>query len=156
MKMKYVKLVLMACFFISGCSKENQLNELNIKKGSHNEHDENYSADVTGKENKSVEPGISPLKRISSKDVRQHIGDSLCVTGLVAEVFLNDKVAYLNMDNKFPKNAFSCAIFSLKFTEFGDLSKYKGKNIEVTGKISTFKNKPQIILNSKDQIKILQ
>lgn len=147
--------VIMAYIFVSGC-KENQLKEVSIRKGNHIEQDEGLSADINGKENETAVPEISSLKRISSKEVRQHIGDSLFVTGLVAEVFLNDKVAYLNIDNKFPKNILSCAIFSSKFIEFGDLSGYKGKNIEVMGRISTFKNKPQIILNSKDQIKILK
>ncbi|MCY7360575.1 MAG: hypothetical protein LH629_00690, partial [Ignavibacteria bacterium] len=75
---------------------------------------------------------------------------------LVADVYLTDKVAYLNFENKFPKNIFSCAIFENKFSLFGDLSKYKNRKVEVTGKITTYKNKPQVILTSKDQIKILK
>lgn len=98
----------------------------------------------------------TPLKTISSSEIRQHIGDSLNVEGYVAEVYFSDKVAYLNMENKFPKNTFSCAVFAVKFDEFGDLSKYKGKKVLVTGKVSTFKNKIQLILNSRDQLKIIQ
>ena len=32
----------------------------------------------------------------------------------------------------------------------------KGKKVLVTGKVSTFKNKIQLILNSRDQLKIIQ
>ncbi len=98
----------------------------------------------------------SGLRIINAKEVKQHIGDSLIIKGYVADVYLSDKVAYLNFENKFPRNAFSCVIFPGNFWEFGDLSKFKGRNVEVTGKISTYRNKPQIVINSKDQIKILQ
>ncbi|MEZ4820983.1 MAG: hypothetical protein R2942_00720 [Ignavibacteria bacterium] len=96
------------------------------------------------------------IKVITSKEVKNHIGDSLVIRGLVADVYVSEKVSYLNFENRFPKNVFACAIFSSKTDAFGDLSKYKGKLVEVNGKISTFKNKPQVILNSPDQIKILK
>lgn len=149
-------IVLTASVIITGCNKDNQHPEISIKKSSQNEPDVRNSTEVIGNKSKPDNSKVSSLKRISSKEVRKHIGDSLNVTCLVAEVFLNEKVAYLNMENKFPKNIFSCAIFSSKFTEFGDLTEYKDRIVEVTGKISTFRNKPQIILNSKDQIKIIQ
>jgi DNA/RNA endonuclease YhcR with UshA esterase domain len=34
------------------------------------------------------------------------------------------------------------------------MNKYEGKNVELTGRITVYKEKPQIILDSPDQIKI--
>jgi hypothetical protein len=154
--MKFLIYVYFVIVFIPGCSKENSHQEINVKKIGSDDKSDSFSIKGNNENSESTRSETNLLKRISAKDVNQYIGDSLNVTGFVAEVYLNDKVAYLNMENKFPKNIFSCAVFSSKFDEFGDLSKYKGKNIEVTGKISTYKNKLQIILNSKEQIKLLQ
>ncbi|MDZ4711637.1 MAG: hypothetical protein SGI89_04860 [bacterium] len=132
------------------CGKKESTSEINIKRN---------ISEADAQENSPVirDPGekISGLYKISAKEVKDYIGDSLLISGYVADLYLGEKVAYLNFENKFPKNTFSCVIFSGKFNEFGDLSKFKGKNVEVTGRISVFKGKPQTILNSPDQIKII-
>ena len=74
--------------------------------------------------------------------------------GYVTDVVIREKVAYLNFDKKYPKNSFSAVIFSEKFSEVGDLNIYKNKNVEVKGIISTYKGKSQIIISSKNQIKL--
>ncbi len=144
-------------FVMTGCNKKDSTSETNVKVKKE-EITETHKPEISGtngnEDNKSSGE-TSALKNISSKEVKFHIGDSLNVKGFIADVFLSDKVAYLNFENKFPKNEFACAIFSGKFNEFGNLSKFKNKNVEVTGKISTYKNKPQIILESGNQIKIL-
>lgn len=142
--------------FLMSCSKNDTPQELKIKKNEISVKDR-LNADEKKDSSVNISSGEnSGLLKISSKDVKQHIGDSLTVTGYVADIYLGEKVAYLNFENKFPKNVFACAIFSGKFDEFGDLSKYKSKTVEITGKVTTYKNKPQIILESKDQIKIMQ
>ena len=156
MKMKIIFPVLVASVLTSGCNKENPGQEINFKKSESNEQLESYTGNRKGTNSESASIESISLKKITSKEIRHYLGDSLCVSGYVAEVYLSEKVAYLNMENKFPKNIFSCAVFSEKFDVFGDLSAFKGKNIEVTGRVTTFKNKIQIILNSKDQIKIIQ
>jgi len=152
--MKFPIAIILTCSIIFiNCSKDESIseigvnkNELNIPKNNDNEirTDGNRSSDK-----------ITSLQTITSKEVKTHVGDSLVIKGFVADIYLSDKVAYLNFENKFPKNIFSCAIFSNKFDEFGDLSRFKNKNVEVNGKILTYKNKPQVILNSKDQIRII-
>lgn len=150
-------LFIIAVFLIyPGCAKEDLNKEIRIQKKESAEENRTISDPDKATQNDQGVREAGTLIRISSKDIRKHIGDSLRITGYVAEVYLNDKVAYLNMENKFPKNTFSCAIFQSRFAEFGELAVYRGKNVEVTGRISTYKNKPQIILNSKDQIKITE
>lgn len=149
--MKNFILILFICLTFISCSKKESIQEISVNK--------NESAtrrDVVDESKIEVKnSSAANLNRISSKEVKSHIGDSLIITGFVADIFLSDKVAYLNFENKFPKNIFSCAIFSGKFDEFGDLSRFKNKNVAVTGKILTYKGKPQIILNSIGQIKII-
>lgn len=99
---------------------------------------------------------LEPQAHISAVEAANYIGKVVTVEGFVADVYKTDKVAYLNFVEKFPKNPFSGVIFAGKFDKFGDLNIYERKNVEITGRISVYKEKPQIILDSKDQIKILQ
>lgn len=156
--MKLIIYIFLFCYFLFfiSCSKNDSSQDIKIKKSEVNS-DSQLNSEVNNDTSGNKSSGEnSSLQKITSKEVKQHIGDSLRITGFIADIYLGEKVAYLNFENKFPKNVFSCAIFSGKFDEFGDLSKYKNKNAEVTGKITTYKNKPQIILESKDQIKIIQ
>ena len=99
--------------------------------------------------NTKPEAVISPLQ------AKDHIGRVVTVKGFVADVYKTDKVAYLNFVEKFPDNPFSGVIFASKFKDFGDMNIYEGKNVALTGRVTVYKEKPQIILDSPEQVKIL-
>lgn len=91
-----------------------------------------------------------------SEDAKNHINEEAAVSGYVADVVVRERVSYLNFDKKYPKNTFTGVVFEEKFKEVGDLEIYRNKNIEIKGKITIYKGKPQIIINSKNQIKVLK
>jgi DNA/RNA endonuclease YhcR with UshA esterase domain len=95
-------------------------------------------------------------KIYSTSEAKDHINENAVVKGYVADVVIRERVSYLNFDKKYPKNTFSGVIFEEKFKEVGDLEIYKNKNIEIKGKITIYKDKPQIIITSKNQIKLLK
>ncbi len=108
------------------------------------------------------EPVSEPQKNISqqyitlkSSETAGNKGSYAVVTGYVADVVVREKVAYLNFDNKYPKNTFTAVIFPDKFEVFGDLMDYKNKTVEVKGKIGEYNGKPQIILNNKNQLRVI-
>ncbi len=154
--MKKIFVVIIVCFIVifSGCNKKQSSDEIKVKKNNSHGTENLTSQSKDSSENKSSSVS-SELKTISSKEVKQHIGDSLNIEGYVADIYLSDKVAYLNFENKFPKNILTATIFSGKMEEFGDLSKFKNRKVVVTGKITSYKNKPQVVLNTKDQIKVI-
>ncbi|MFA7359447.1 MAG: hypothetical protein WC139_00275 [Candidatus Kapaibacterium sp.] len=92
---------------------------------------------------------------LKSSETAGNKGSNAVVTGYVADVVVREKVAYLNFDSKYPKNTFTAVIFPDKFEVFGDLMDYKNKTVEVKGKIGEFNGKPQIILNNKSQLKVV-
>jgi hypothetical protein len=93
-----------------------------------------------------------PVAVISPLEAGDYNGKTVTVKGFVADVYQSEKVAYLNFVEKFPKNPFTAVIFASKFSDFPDIVKYRNKDVEVTGRVSMFKDKPQIILNSPKQI----
>ena len=97
----------------------------------------------------------NPVAVISPLDASEYMGKFVTVKGLVADVYRSDKVAYLNFIKKFPDNPFSGVVFAREFDAFGDLNVYQNKNVEISGRISTYRGKPQMILNKPSQIKIV-
>jgi len=95
-----------------------------------------------------------PEAVISPLEAGNYNGKTVTVKGFVADVYQSEKVAYLNFVEKFPKNPFTAVIFASKFSDFPDITNYKNKDVEVTGRVSMYKEKAQIILNSPKQIKV--
>jgi len=123
--------------------QENTVDTLDTKTNTNQQNTKNRNFDI-GK----PEAVISPL------EAGNYHGRVVTVKGFVADVYQSDKVAYLNFVEKFPNNPFTAVIFSSKFSDFPDIVKYKNKDVEVTGRVSKYKEKAQIILNSPKQIEI--
>ncbi|MBV6478888.1 MAG: hypothetical protein HGGPFJEG_01645 [Ignavibacteria bacterium] len=147
-KLNFVIVFSVCCL---NCGNDNLNEEIKIKKNKDKLKSETHKIDDSSPKSEFAFSSES----ISPAEAKNHIGDSITVHGYVADVYVSEKVAYLNFDNKFPKNTFTCTIFKKYFTSFGDLTGFKNKNVLVTGKISIYKNKPQMILYFKHQIKIL-
>jgi hypothetical protein len=95
-----------------------------------------------------------PVAVISPLEAGDYNGKMVTVIGFVADIYQSEKVAYLNFVEKFPNNPFTAVIFSRQFTDFPEIDKYRNKRVEVTGRVSMYKGKPQIILNSPGQLKM--
>lgn len=113
----------------------------------------------TTEEKDSLTTGSSGEKETTAGTIRSssagdHIGQNAAVIGYVADVHITKKVAYLNFDNKYPKHTFTGVIFARSFSVFDNIEQYEGKTVQLTGEISEYKGKPQIILENKNQIKI--
>lgn len=97
-----------------------------------------------------------PVAVISPLEASDYMGKPVTVKGFVADVYKSDKVAYLNFVKKYPDNPFTGVIFASRFDEFGNIQQYENRNVEITGRVSTFRGKPQIIIDRKSQIKITE
>jgi glucan-binding YG repeat protein len=166
--MKIVLSIFLAAFLISGCSKENKQQTNDIKIEQQNPPKElpketpkeevKDTAKTIEQNSVSNQKNNSSIKQeavnLKPKQTANYIGKNAVVTGYVADVYKNEKVAYLNFDGKFPKNSCAAVIFKDDFSKFGDLSRFKNKTIEVSGIISEYNGKPQIILKNSSQVKI--
>ncbi len=111
--------------------------------------------DSAGSEKKVTDLSyVKPQAVISPVEAKNYIGKAVTVKGLVADVHKTEKVAYLNFVEKFPDNPFSAVVFARSFGDFGELDIYEGRFAEVTGIISLYKGKPQIILSERSQLKL--
>jgi len=162
MKKSFLFFLIFALF--AGCSKKEE--EIKIVKP------DEVKTEQKTEDNKQVKDSVTELsgtektqerkytetqsvKKILSAEAGSNIDRRVLLTGYVADVAVREKVAYLNLDKKYPNNTCSVTIFESDFDKFGDFNKYKNKKIEVSGKVTEYKGKPQVIIKSPSQIKIL-
>jgi hypothetical protein len=137
--------------------KEEPKNENETESESENKNDSgvnNNQGSDKQKKNYSSFNYEDPVAVVSPLDAGDYTGKTVTVKGFVADIYQSEKVAYLNFVEKYPNNPFTGVIFASKFEDFPDIAKFRNKNVELTGRVSVFKGKPQIILNSPKQIVI--
>lgn len=86
----------------------------------------------------------------------RHLGEFGSVEGVVVRTHRTEKACFLNFHSDWQKT-FSAVIFASRFDAFPpdpqDL--YRGKKVRLTGLIKDYKGRPEMILDSPDQIEIL-
>lgn len=165
--------IFISALLISGCSEEdkNYSDDIKIEQQNPSSNEISETSNSTSqdglKTDSNTEEKIQQDKQapqqtqkqeavsLKSKQTSKYIGKNAIVTGYIADVFKNEKVAYLNFDAKFPKNSCAAVIFKDDFGKFGNLSRFKNKNVQIEGIISEYSGKPQIILKNTSQVKII-
>ena len=65
-----------------------------------------------------------------------------------------EKIIRINLEARFPKQELTLVIFSSNFSKFEDVEKLEGKTVRVTGKVTEYQKRPQIVLDAKEQLKV--
>jgi hypothetical protein len=95
---------------------------------------------------------------IKLEDVSKHIGDSVVITGKIySGRYLNSSKGsptLLNMGDLFPNQLLTLVVWGSDRKNFSNAPEtfYIGKNVRVSGKVTLFKEKPQLVLYSEKQI----
>ena len=102
---------------------------------------------------------ISAQKLVPIDSVSAHIGQTIIVCDKVAGTFVtkSDKpLTYLNLGADFPNAKLTIVIFQKDLVNFplSPSDHYKGMNICITGEVTIYKDRPQIIANKPNQIEI--
>jgi DNA/RNA endonuclease YhcR with UshA esterase domain len=79
----------------------------------------------------------------------------MIVTGKVAQVTSRPSVVFINLDQAGPQSPFTAVIFQDNLSSFGDVQSLQGKNVEISGFITEYHKKPEIVLDSASQIKVV-
>ena len=102
---------------------------------------------------------INAQKLVPIDSISGHIGQTIKVCDKVAGTFVtkSDKpLTYLNLGADYPKAKLTIVIFQKDLVNFPltPSDHYKGMNICITGEVSVYKDRLQIIANKPDQIEI--
>jgi len=91
---------------------------------------------------------------IDYADAQNHIGDIASVRGTLVEAYTSASgTVFLDFCKSYKTCPFSGVIFADDAKAFGDLSRYAGTVVTLTGKISSYKGKAEIVLSEPSQLK---
>ena len=83
----------------------------------------------------------------------KHVGDYASVRGTLVEAYTSKTgTVFLDFCNNYKTCPFSGVIFADDAKKFGDLSKYNGTTVTLTGKIVSYEGGAEIVLSSPSQI----
>jgi hypothetical protein len=95
------------------------------------------------------------LPEIPATDASNYMDQQVVVTDKVVQVALRPTVGLLNLNQRYPDSPLTCVIRGDDTNNFPDLESYLGKHVEVTGHITDYQGRPEIVLTSTNQIKIV-
>lgn len=96
-------------------------------------------------------------KAITASEASAHIGQTATVCGYVASAKYayrsKGQPTFLNLDEPYPRQIFTALIWGSDRPSFGTPeTTFAGRNICVTGRIKSYRGKPEIIVRTPSQI----
>jgi hypothetical protein len=90
---------------------------------------------------------------IDYTDAPAHIGDLASVRGTLVDAYASASgTVFLDFCKSYKTCPFSAVIFADDVKKFGDLSRYNGTTVTLTGKISSYQDKAEIVLSDPSQL----
>ena len=62
--------------------------------------------------------------------------------------------AYLNIGGRHPNATLTLVVFKNRLSRFGDLREFAGHTVRINGKVTQYQEALQVILESKNQIRL--
>ena len=102
---------------------------------------------------------VSAQDKLTAAQAKEHFGQNATVCGEVVSTNYADSSnghpTFLNLDKRYPNQIFTVVIWGENRTKFGKPeADYKGKRICVSGKITAYSGKPEIVASDPKQIKV--
>ncbi len=88
-------------------------------------------------------------------EATNYLHQQVVVTDVVVEVALRPTLALLNLNQKYPNSPLTLVIRGKDTNKFPELESYHGQRVEISGRITQYQGRPQIVLTSTNQIKTL-
>ena len=99
-------------------------------------------------------PALAQSQVIAPADAKSHVGQTVTIEGPVGNVSTaRSGMTFIDIGGRYPDNAFAAVIFADDSTKFPDIKALDGKVVDVTGAVSLYRGKPEIILKSADQVR---
>ncbi len=94
-------------------------------------------------------------KKMTPAEAKESVGKFGTVVAKVVQVRAQEKLTHINFEKPYPYQTFTAIVFASKTNLFPNLEKLVAKTVEVTGKIDEYNGKPQMILLTKNQLKVI-
>jgi hypothetical protein len=100
---------------------------------------------------------LAQTNKITATEAKDHVGETRTVCGKVASTHFAAKSkgqpTFLNLDDRYPKEVFTILIWGSDRAKFGaPETKYRDARVCVTGKITSYRGKAEIMATEPSQI----
>lgn len=97
--------------------------------------------------------------KIGAREAKDHVGEVATVCGKVVSTHYasatKGQPTFLNLDEPYPKGIFTTLIWGNDRSKFGNPdSKYRDTHVCVTGKVSSYRGIPEIVVTEPSQIAV--
>jgi len=93
--------------------------------------------------------------RTSVDEASKYYDEKLTVTGKVVRVTVNPNIVLIRFEQAAGAIPFTAAIFREHAGPFGDLEKLNGQKLELTGTVTEYRGRPEMILESTNQVRVV-
>lgn len=105
------------------------------------------------KGNTAAAGAAASIGTIDYTEALAHVGDIASVHGTLVDAYTSSSgTVFLDFCKSYKGCPFSGVIFSDDVKAFGDLSRYNGTTVTLTGKISSYQGKAEIVLSDPGQL----
>ena len=96
---------------------------------------------------------------LTAAEAKNHVGEPAIVCGRVASAHFAEKTkglpTFMNLDMPYPRQIFTIVIWGADRLKFGNPERtYRDKNVCVSGKITSHRDIPEIVVTTPEQIRI--
>jgi hypothetical protein len=84
----------------------------------------------------------------------KHVGQQVTVRGKIVSTTYRDGTDFLDYCADYTNCPLALVVLDKNTSKFGDVGKYSGNNVRVTGTVSTYQGRTEIILTNPSQIKL--
>lgn len=92
----------------------------------------------------------------TAKEAWNHVGEKALVCGKVVNIYYakksRGKPTFLNLERNYPNQLFTVIIWDESRSDFKNIQNYKGKQLCFEGTIESYKERPQMIIESPRKI----
>ena len=105
-------------------------------------------------------PGLqAQAKRLTTAEAKDHVGDRATVCGKVVSTHYakssKGEPTFLNLDEPYPHEVFTILIWGSNREKFGTPEdQFNGLKVCVTGKITSYRSRPETVASERAQIEI--
>jgi hypothetical protein len=86
--------------------------------------------------------------------VHEHLGETACIRGRVVKLVIGPTgLHFLNFCEDYKNCPFTVVVFPRDLRDVGDVRTLEGKEIQITGKVKTYKGQLEIILRDRSQLR---
>jgi len=93
--------------------------------------------------------------KIGTAEADRYYDQTMTVTGRVVQVSVRPNITILSLDKPSFESPFTAVVFQENAGAFKNLESLTNQNVEINGSVTEYRNRPEIILESPDQIKVI-